>query len=68
MLSKPQESSMNEDHGPFKEMVSNDGEQDDALSELEFNFNQLCAVSPEFAPENLDADGLIDFDAEVATN
>ena len=26
ILSKPQESSMNEDHDPFKEMVSDDGE------------------------------------------
>ena len=59
---------MNEDHDPFKEMVSNDWDEDDALCELEFNFSQLLEVSPELAPEDLDAGRLTDSDAEVMTN
>ena len=30
--------------------------------------NQLLKVSPDLAPEEIDVDGLNDFDAEVATN
>ena len=52
---------------PFKEMVD-DGDDDSAVDKLECDLNQLCEARPDLAPENLDADGLIDFDREVATN
>ena len=46
----------------------NDGEDNSAVDELEFDLNQLREARPDLAPENLDADGLVDFDREVATN
>ena len=52
---------------PFKRMVD-DGENYIAADELEFKLNQLREAKPDVAPENLDADGLVDFDREVATN
>ena len=52
---------------PFKGMVDN-GEDDSAVDELEFDLNQLHEARPGLAPENLDADGLVDFDREVVTN
>ena len=48
-------------------MVDN-GEDDSAVDQSEFDLNQLCEARPGLAPENLDADGLVDFDREVATN
>ena len=51
----------------FKGMVD-DGEDDNAVDELEFDLNQLRKARPDLTPENLDADGLVDFDREVATN
>ena len=45
-----------------------DGENDSALDELEFDLNQLCETWPDLALENLDADRLVDLDKEVATN
>ena len=51
----------------FKGMVD-DGEDDSAVDESEFDLNQLCEARPDLAPEKLDADGLVDFDREVATN
>ena len=45
-----------------------DGENDSALDELEFDLNQLCETWPDLALENLDADRLVDLDQEVATN
>ena len=51
----------------FKGMVD-DGEDDSAVDELEFDLNQLCKARPDLAPENLDADGLIHFHREVVTN
>ena len=57
-----------DDHAdPFKGMVD-DGEDDNAADELEFDLNQLGEARPYIAPENLDADGLVDFDREVVTN
>ena len=38
------------------------GEDDSAVDELEFDLNQLCEARPDLVPENLDADGLVDFD------
>ena len=52
---------------PFKRMVD-DGENYIAADELEFKLNQLREAKPDVAPENLDADGLVDFDGEVVTN
>ena len=52
---------------PFKRMVD-DGENYIAADELEFKLNQLREAKPDVAPENLDADGLVDFDREVVTN
>ena len=49
---------------PFKGMVY-DGEDDSVVDELEFDLNQLREARPDLA---LDADGLVAFDREVATN
>ena len=51
---------------PSKRMVD-DGEDDSAVDELEFDLNQLRKARPDLAPENLNADGLFDFDRDVAT-
>ena len=45
-----------------------DGDDDSAVDKLECDLNQLCEARPDLAPENLDADGLVDFDKEVVTN
>ena len=55
---------MDDHDDPFKGMVH----VDSAVDELDFDLNQLCQTRPNLAPENLDADGLLDFDREVATN
>ena len=44
------------------------GEDDSAVDELEFDLNQLREARPDLAPEILDANGLVDFDREVAIN
>ena len=41
---------------------------DSAVEELEFDLNQLREARPDLAPEYLGADGLVDFDREVATH
>ena len=46
----------------------NDGEDNSAVDELEFDLNQLREARSDLAPENLDGYGLVDFDKEVATN
>ena len=56
-----QEGAIGEHDDPFKGMVD-DGENDSAVDELEFDLNQLREARPDLAPENLDADGLVDFD------
>ena len=58
---------MDDHDDPIKGML-NDGEDNSAVDELEFDLNQLREARPDLAPENLDADGLVDFDREVATN
>ena len=45
-----------------------DGEDNGAVGELEFDLKQLRKARSDLAPENLDADGLVDFDRAVATN
>ena len=60
-----QEGAMDDD--PFKVIVD-DGEDDSAVDKLEFDLNQLRKARPDLAPENLDADGLFDFNREVAIN
>ena len=62
-----QEGAMDDHNDPFKGMVD-DGEDDSAVDELEFDMNQLRKARSDLAPENLDADWLVDFDREVATN
>ena len=62
-----QEGAMDYHDDPFKRMVD-DGENYLAADELEFKLNQLRDAKPDVAPENLDADGLVDFDREVVTN
>ena len=57
---------MDDHDDPFIKMVD-DGEDGSAVDELEFDLNQLREARPDLAPENLDADGLVDFDREVAT-
>ena len=49
---------------PFKGMADDD---DSAADKLECDLNQLCEARPDLAPENLDADGLVDFTRELAT-
>ena len=56
-----QEGATDDHDDPFKRIVD-DGEDDSAADELEFDLNQLCEARPDLAPENLDADGLVDFD------
>ena len=62
-----QEDAADDYDDPFKGMVD-DGEEDSAVDKLEFDLHQLHGARPDLAPENLDADGLIDFDREVVTN
>ena len=45
-----------------------DGENDSAVDEIEFDLNQLHEARPDLALENLDPDELDDFDRDVATN
>ena len=58
---------MNDHDDPFKEIM-NYGEDNSVVEELEFDLNQLRKARPDLAPENLNADGLVDFDRDVATN
>ena len=62
-----QEGAMDDHDDPFKEMAD-DGEDGSAVGELEFELNQLKEARPDLASENVDADELVDFDREVATN
>ena len=48
--------------------MADDDKDDSAVDDLEFDLNELRKARPDIAPENLDADGLVDFDREVATN
>ena len=52
---------MDDHNDPFKGMVD-DGEDISVADELEFDLNQFCKTRPNLAPENLDVDGLVDFD------
>ena len=61
-----QTSAMNDHDDPFKEIMDNDMD-DSAVEELKFDLNQLRNTRPDLAPKNLDADGLVDFDRDVAT-
>ena len=58
---------MDDHDDPFKGMVD-DVENSSAVDELEFEENQFHKARPDLAPENLDADGIVDFDREVVTN
>ena len=62
-----QEGAMDDHDDPFEGMVD-DGEDHNAVDELEFELNQLREARPDFAPDNLHADGLVDFDRDAATN
>ena len=62
-----QEGAMDDHDDPFKGIL-NEGQDDSAVEELQLDLNQLRAARPDLAPENLDADGLVDFDREVTTN
>ena len=62
-----QEGVMDDHDDPIKSMMDA-GKDDSSVDELEFDLNQLRESRPDLAPENLDADGLVDFDKEVATN
>ena len=58
---------MDDHDDPFKGIL-NEGQDDSAVEELQLDLNQLRAARPDLASENLDADGLVDFDREVTTN
>ena len=64
---KAQEGAMHDHDEPFTGMVD-DGDDDSAVDKLECDLNWLCEARPNLTPENLDADGLVDSDREVATN
>ena len=64
---KAQEGAMDDHNDLLKGMVD-DGDDKKAVDELECDLNQICKARSDLAPENLDADGLDDFDREVATN
>ena len=61
-----QEGAMDNHDDPFKGMID-DGEDDSAVDDLECDVNRLREARPDLAPENLDANGLVDFDRGVAT-
>ena len=42
--------------------IVDDGEDDSAVGEVEFDLNQLREARPDLGPENLDTDGVVDFD------
>ena len=44
------------------------GEDNSAVNELEFDLNQLREARPDLAPENLDTDGLVHFYRKVSAN
>ena len=44
-----------------------DGEDDSAVDNLEFDLNQRREARPDLTPEKLDPDELVEFDREVAT-
>ena len=50
---------------PFKEVLCND---DDPIDELQFDFKQLCKVNSKLALVNLNANELVEIDADIATN
>ena len=58
---------MDDHDNPFKEVVD-DSEDGSAVDELEFDLHQLRQARSDLAPENLDADGLADFDRKVEIN
>ena len=62
-----QTGAMNDHHDPFKEIMD-DGKDDSAVEVLEFDLNQLFETRPDLALKNLDADGVVDFDRDVAIN
>ena len=64
---RAQEGAMDDHDDPFKEMVD-DGDDDSTVDKLECDLNQLCEARPDLAREYLDADGLVDFDREIATS
>ena len=67
ILLEAQEGAMDGHDDPFKGMVD-DSEDNIAVEELEFDLNQLGEARPDLAPENLDADGLFDFNTERPAN
>ena len=58
---------MDDHDDPFKGMVD-DGGDDSAVDELEFDLNQLHEARADLSPENVDVDGLVDFDRKLGTN
>ena len=62
-----QTGAMNDHHDPFKEIMD-DGKDGSAVEVLEFDLNQLFETRPDLALKNLDADGVVDFDRDVAIN
>ena len=56
-----QEGATDDHDDPFK-ATADDGEDDSAADELKFDLNQLREARPDLAPENLDADEVVDFD------
>ena len=58
---------MDDHDDPFKGILD-EGQDDSAVEELQLDLNQLREARPDLAPENLDADGLVDFDREGTIN
>ena len=44
------------------------GKDESAVEELEFDLNENHETRPDLTPKSLDADGLFDFDGDLASN
>ena len=59
-----QESAMDENDNLLKEVLY---DNDDPIRELDFDLNQLREVNPQLASASLNANELVEIDADVAT-
>ena len=64
-ISEKSQEAVDEDDDPFRSLCT---DVDDSIADLEFNLDQLRQINPELAPDELDAAGLVDIDACIATN
>lgn len=60
-----QESAIDQNDNTFNSIAKND---ENAIGALEFDLNQLCEVNIKLAPDDLEADKLINIGPDVTTN